>query len=200
MRDTLTLTVRSLLIAAFSSFAFVTSCSERKSSESTASVVEKEPEDFPDDDVDLSETEMLDTFTERGDSITIPEFEIEVDLTDDAEILLERTGETIIVQAFIMGVPKDDAKVEVTKMGEVYLADPNIELHDTRVARFREINIAKKSFESLAEEDFEVLINIFSGRHSSDVNVLDCDILQEPISVVRGQRHILSGKLIESIN
>ena len=42
--------VRSLLIAALSSFVFVTSCSERKSSEPAESVVEEEPEDLPDDE------------------------------------------------------------------------------------------------------------------------------------------------------
>lgn len=198
MRYKSTFTLSWLSIVLFSLFLLLTSCSERRTSESNASTVEEEPEDFPHDEPDLSE--MLNTFTTKGDSITIPEFEIEVDLTDDAEILLERTGETVIVQAYITGVPKEDAKIELTNMGEVYLADPNIELIDSRIARFRNINIARESFESLAEEDFQVLINIFSGRRSSEVNVLDCDILQEPISAVRGQRHTLTGKLIDSVN
>ena len=172
------------------------SCGDRKTSENAESIAEDEPADLPDDDDD-DPTELLNVFTESGDSITIPEFEIEVDLTDEAEAVLERSNESIIVQAYITGIPREGAKIEATEMGEVYLADPNIELVDSRVARFQQVNIAKQSFESLADEDFQVLINIFSGRRSSDVNVIDCDILQAPISVVRGQRHTLAGKLIE---
>lgn len=180
----------------FSALLMVASCGERKANESAEEFAEEEPEDLPDEEED--ETPLLDTFTVKGDSVTIPEFEIEVDLTDEAELLLEKAGETIIIQAYITGLPKDGAKIEVTEMGEVYLADPNIELKDWRVARFQNVNISKKSFESLASEDFQVLINIFSGRRSTDVNILDCDILQEPISVVRGKRHVLSGKLIDT--
>jgi hypothetical protein len=187
--------MRPILIVVTLLLMFASSCGERKGGESNESISEDEPADLPDDDD--GSVELLNVFTESGDSITIPEFEIEVDLTDEAENLLERSNESIIVQAYITGVPKDGANIEVTEMGEVYLANPNIELIESRIARFQKVNIPAKSFASLADEDFQVLINIFSGRRSTGVNLLDCEILQAPISVVRGQKHTLAGKLID---
>ena len=111
------------------------SCGERKSSAPEESIAEDEPADLPDDD-DFS-SGLLNEFTEVGDSITIPEFEIEVDLTDEAEAVLDRSDESIIVQAYITGVPKENVGIELTEMGEVYLADPNVELVDSRIARFQ---------------------------------------------------------------
>jgi hypothetical protein len=194
------LTARFLFMAVLSFSMLGTSCGERKSSESSETISEEESQDLPDDGYDADDSELLNTFTQNGDSITIPEFEIEVDVTDDAEVALEGSDESIIVQAYITGIPKDNANVELTEMGEVYLADTNVELTDSRIARFKKVNIAKKSFDNLADEDFQILINIFSGRRSANVNILDCDILQEPISVVRGRRHTLPCKLIGYIN
>ena len=141
-------------------------------------------------------TALRDNFSENGDSITIPEFEIEISLSNEAEKKLKDSRESIIVQAYISGIPKKRARVQVTEMGELNLCTPRVELTKSRVARFKNVNIARSDYGSLEDEDFQVLINVFSGRRSSEANLLDCDILQEPISVVRARRHVLSGKLI----
>lgn len=51
-------------------------------------------------------------------------------------------------------------------------------------------------FDQLSDKNFEILINVFSGRRSSQFNLINCDILQEPIFDVMNKRHILTGKLL----
>jgi len=69
-------------------------------------------------------------------------------------------------------------------------------LFDKRVARFENVKISKDAFELLSDKDFEVLINIFTGRRASSSNLLDTDNLQDGIESIKAKRHLLKGKLI----
>ena len=94
-----------------------------------------------------------------GDSILIPDFEIEVSLSPKAEKKLKEDNETVIVSAMFSGTPKDTLSNEYQFMG-----------------------ISVK--------------NYFSGRRSSENNILDVEILEDKMSVVKGKKYILKGKLI----
>ena len=133
---------------------------------------------------------------EVGDSILLPAFEIEVALSDAAQKKILDNKETFIVKAYLSGQPKDSTAIEVSEMGLLFLAEAQVELDEPGVARFDKINIPKGAYEALADKDFEILINIYSGRRSSEYNILNADILQEPISKVIGERHVLMAKLI----
>lgn len=132
-----------------------------------------------------------------GDSIEVPMFEIEVKLAPRAEKKLKDDHETIVVQAYFSGIPTDTTGEQYREEGRIPVGSQKVELTQPGVARFEGIKISKTDFESLANKDFEVLINIYSGRKSIDLNLLNCDILAEPISKVRGQRHTLNGDLIQ---
>jgi hypothetical protein len=41
-----------------------------------------------------------------------------------------------------------------------------------------------------------VTVNVFSGRRSTKVNLLDCDIAEDSVSAVGGKRFVIKGKLI----
>ena len=133
---------------------------------------------------------------EVGDSILLPAFEIEVTLSDAAQKKILDDKETIIVKAYLSGQPKDLAAIEVSEMGLLFLAEAQVELEGAGVARFDKVKLSKEAYEALADKDFEVLINIYSGRRSSEYNILNADLLQEPISRVTGERHALHAKLI----
>ncbi|HMR58722.1 MAG TPA: hypothetical protein PLM56_16880 [Cyclobacteriaceae bacterium] len=133
---------------------------------------------------------------EVGDSILLPAFEIEVTLSDAAQKKISYDKETIIVKAYLSGQPKDSAAIEVSEMGLLFLAEAQVELEGAGVARFDKVKLSKEAYEALADKDFEVLINIYSGRRSSEYNILNADLLQEPISRVTGERHALHAKLI----
>ena len=127
----------------------------------------------------------------------IPEFEIELSLSPKAEAKLKTDKESIIVSSVFNGIPKDTTLPDYIEWGKIYIADKAIELNNKKVARFEHIKLSKEDFDSLADKDFEVLINVFSGRRASKFNILDSDFLQEGIETVKGKRYVLKVKLIE---
>ena len=136
------------------------------------------------------------TFRYDGDSVIIPGFIINLHLSDAAERKLKQDRESVIVQAYFSGEPKDTTSEDYLENGELNVGSYRIELLNNRTARFNDVEIAKTSYDALKDKNFEVLINVFSGRHSSDLNILDCDILQNKILSVAGKKSTLNGKLI----
>lgn len=131
-----------------------------------------------------------------GDSVQIPGFIIEINLSPAAEKELKDQHESVIVQAYFSGEPKDTTSEEYQEEGVLNIGSYRIELFDTRTAIFNHIKIKKALFGELENKNFEVLINVFSGRHSSELNILNCDILQENIRSVAGKKFTLNGRLI----
>lgn len=131
-----------------------------------------------------------------GDSVTIPPFEIEVRLSKKAEQQLANNHESIIVHASFSGMPSDTTTTEYRHDGQLFVAAAQRELFTGRVAVFEGIRFAKKTFALLADKDITLLINIYSGRHASKDNVLNCDILEDKMSMVKNRRFVLKGKLI----
>ena len=135
-------------------------------------------------------------FLYTGDSVEIPAFEIEIILSKKADQKLKAGKETIIVKAFFSGIPKDTTLKEYKEDGEIGIVFPEIELSNTRIAKFQGIRFSRKIYDALADKDISLLINVYSGRRSTSDNLLNCDILSEKISKVKGKRFTLHGKLI----
>ena len=123
-------------------------------------------------------------------------FEIEVSLSNKAEEKLKAGKETIIVAAYFSGMPKDTTLTLLVENGEWGLGSREIELRTERVAKFEGIRFSRSLYDSVAPKSMNVLINVFSGRRSTDVNLLSCDILQDSVSAVGGKKFLLKGKLI----
>ena len=130
-----------------------------------------------------------------GDSIVIPTFEIEVSNSSKAGRTLANRKETVIVSAMFNGEPlsaqdRDD-------IGMMPVLDKNIELSGkNHVARFEGLKFSRKQLDKLADKDINLLINVFSGRKSSEDNLLDCGIMQMKASEFGNKRFVLSCKLI----
>ena len=139
---------------------------------------------------------IADAFVPVGDSLIVPPFEITVQLSETADKKIKEAKETIIVSAMFSGVPTDTTMKEYVEWGEFSLGEKQLEMPAPGTVRFENAKIAKKDFEKLGSKDIQVLINVFSGRKSTGDNLLDCEILQEPISKVRQQNNVLKGKLI----
>lgn len=131
-----------------------------------------------------------------GDSVEVPSFEIQLQLSDKAEKTLRQKKETVIVMAYFLGIPKDTTSKEYMESGEKSLGSKSIELTTERTAKFTGVKVAKKDVALLTDPDYRVLINIYSGRKSSENNLLDCEILEDSISKVKNKAHVLKGKLI----
>lgn len=132
----------------------------------------------------------------RGDSVEIPSFEIEVTLSAKAAQKLTHDKETIIVRADFSGMPKDTTLQEYKESGQMSLASSERELITNHIAIFGGIKFPKSLYDSLADKNINLLINVVSGRRSSKDNLLNCDILEDKMSNVKGRRFTLKGKLI----
>ena len=170
------------------------SCSNRKAGYRENQVIADSSGHFTGEDRRAGTAERK--FRVAGDSVIVPEFIIRLQLSGAAEKKLRKDHESIIVQAYFSGEPKDTTSVEFMESGGYSVGSYRIELWDTRTARFDRVKILKASLDSICDKNFEVLINVFSGRHSTDQNILDCDILQEKILTVAGKKFVLNGKLI----
>jgi hypothetical protein len=131
-----------------------------------------------------------------GDSLVIPSFEIEISLSPKARDRMVSKNETIIVNATFTGEPKDRAGVEQSEDGQFYLGSVDKEIHYGEPVKFENIKFARKRYELLANKDIDMLINVYTGRHSSEDNLIDCEILSEKMSKVMGRKFMLKGKLI----
>lgn len=148
------------------------------------------------------ENNSLDLKTKKGkneilvDSIRIPEFVIQLELSEKAKNKLTNDKESVIVKAYFSGIPKDTLNKDYGKHGKTLIGEHEIELWDSKVASFKNIELSKQTLKGLTNPNFEVLINVYSGRHSSTYNLLDCEILQESIDSIKGKTHLIKGKLL----
>ena len=138
----------------------------------------------------------IDAIALNKDSMEIPTFEIEIKLNELAEKKIVDEKESIIVQAYYSGIPKDTTLKEYIDRGKISIGSQRVELFDNRIAKFENMKISKKDYESLRDKNFEVLINVFTGRKTSSFNLINCDLFQDGIETIKGKRLILKGKLI----
>ena len=131
-----------------------------------------------------------------GDSLIIPPFEVEVSLNEKANNKLASDNETVIVAAYFTAVPKNQTVDNLTKDGNVNIATARIELVNSRIAKFDKVKFAKPLYAKIRNGSIDLLINVFSGRKSSESNLLTCQTVQEGESDFKGNKYTVKGKLI----
>jgi len=173
---------------------FLISCSNRQNSQNdplksdtTTSVVKK----------DTPDTTHSEKFVEiSGDSVLILPFEIAVTLSPKAEEKMKQGKETAIVFVFFTGTPKDSAAAHFEEDGSFFVTSARKEIVYGEVARFDSIKFSKEIYDQLADKDIDLGINVYSGRKSSENNLLDCESLFDKISYVVNKRFTIKCKLI----
>jgi hypothetical protein len=142
-----------------------------------------------------SKGEISDIYTEEGDNVVIPTFEIEVSNSPKADQTLGKQKETILVAAFFAGEPSDDKDRD--EDGQLFITKKEIELTGkNRIARFEGLKFPKKLYDKLADKDINLLINVYSGRKASEDNLLSCGIMEAKVSKLVNKRFTLGCKLI----
>jgi len=131
-----------------------------------------------------------------GDSLIIPPFGIQVDLSVKADKKIKEDKETIIVAAYFTGQTLDTTSQDYMDNGTTSVASATKELVNTRIANFEGIKISKSLYDSLIDKDIEVSINIYSGRKSSQNNLLDGGFLSDRMSYIKGKILPMKVKLI----
>lgn len=140
-----------------------------------------------------------DFYKVEGDSIVIPTFEIEVSNSTKAGRTLSNRKETVIVSAMFNGEPLNAQDRD--EIGMMPVLDKNMELTgNNRVARFEGLKFSRKQLDKLADKDINLLINVYSGRRTSEDNLIDCGILQMQASGFANKRFVIGCKLIGETN
>lgn len=113
---------------------------------------------------------------------TIPTFKVEVTLSNTAAQAFAKSGETVIVAASFFADPKPGtAKRDIDEIGQVDLGGRQVELHGAGTANFDGSAVARNKLHLIAGAP-QVNINVWSGRHTSQDNLLGCDMFQGSIA------------------
>ncbi|MCC7096359.1 MAG: hypothetical protein IT472_04165 [Thermomonas sp.] len=114
-------------------------------------------------------------------------FTVSITLSPAAAQKLAASKETIVISAFHYGDPKPDApKSAVDDMGQIHLGNQEIELRDAGDAVF-DGHAVNTGYLRFVDGDPKVNINVYSGRHASEDNVLNCDFFDDAIQIAHAK-------------
>lgn len=131
-----------------------------------------------------------------------PSFGFDLTLTLSEKLLAELTprGETIIIAAWYYGDPNAAGAPHVDEMEFIQLGDERIEIPPAsgpvRVTGGG-IDAAKLGY---VEGGVKVNVNIFSGRKSSEDNLISCDFIDGPVAeLTAAPTEIACGLITEDL-
>jgi hypothetical protein len=124
-------------------------------------------------------------------------FHVNVSLSAQIVGFLQQRKETVVVSAEYYGWPAKGAEKLADEMGEVQLGEEKFERANLLKAVFTGLPIDKGKLPYVKDGDVQVLINVYSGRHSSPDNLLSCGFFEGSIAAVKKYDLTLTCKLIE---
>ncbi len=112
-------------------------------------------------------------------------FDLTLKLSDKLKTELTARNETIIVRASYYGEPNEAAASEIDDMGYIQLGEQEIELQplDAPVA-ISDAPVPPAKLALLTGKPL-VNVNVFSGRRSSEDNLISCDFIDGPVEDLR---------------
>ena len=123
-------------------------------------------------------------------------YRVEVTLSPAAQAKLAKDKETIIIAADYFGTPTAAATKQADEVGQIDLGKAQHELAQAGAADFDPTGFQGDRL-GLIEDAPQVNINVWSGRHSSSDNLLDCEFFQDTLAVAAAKSPIkLHCKLI----
>ncbi len=149
---------------------------------------------------DVAPPEKLGIYTVDGDSLIVPSFEIAISLSPKAKDRIVNGNETIIVDIFLQGIPKEGVGATIEEDGSFYVGSATKEIYSGQVALFDNLKISRKIYDQLADKDPELTVNVYSGRKSSPDNLLTGDFLSDKLSNIVNRQFTLNQKLIYGDN
>lgn len=145
---------------------------------------------------DEKTSENMETETTESDSVLVPSFEIELQLTEEAENKIKNNNESVIFSLLFLGDPTDKSLIDPSSGDKYVMGNKDFELVDERVLKVENVKIAKEVYDNLADKDYEINVNVFTGRRTFETNLISCGIIQDKISKLKGKRHVIKGGLI----
>lgn len=128
----------------------------------------------------------------------LPEyFHVNISLSSQILGFLQQRKETVVVSADYYGFPAKGAEQHADKMGEVQLGEEEVEKTNPGKAVFTGIPINKRKLQYVKDGDVQVLLNVYSGRHSSPDNLLSCGFFEGSVTSVLKYDLTLTCKLLD---
>lgn len=118
-----------------------------------------------------------------------PEFRVRVLLSDAAERYLLARHELVAMQI--------DFADEVIP-GKNYLGGIRHEAPGGFLFPVRDFKFGPKKVSALRTKNYEVLVNVFSGRRALPINVLDCGMIQGVITNLQRKTHTIRCELTKT--
>jgi hypothetical protein len=106
-------------------------------------------------------------------NISVPPFDVEVQLTEQARQKLETAGETIIVAIYFDGDGRSRPGEHSAPFRDVFLGSHKVELRHVGKVRITDARISKDAFGRLSDPNYHFFINVYSGRRVFKDNVLN---------------------------
>lgn len=144
----------------------------------------------------------------EGDRVIIPNFKIEVNLSDKAVKSLQKNKESIIASLFFYGdvdenTLPENIKKELGPNGLKLIAYDMEKVNITQSNEFEITNLSfpKKLYDALSSKDISVNINIFSGRRAFKDNILDMEFYDSKLNEIISHSGFinLNGRLLTEV-
>jgi hypothetical protein len=128
--------------------------------------------------------------------VPVPDFHVQVTVSKKAGAALARKKETLVVAAYLSGEPKKGAERYENEIGTLDIGTLKRELSSPGVAHFTGETVSRAALDHLASPDYDLLVNVSSGRHASKDNILSCSIFEGTVEEAAGKTLKISCKLI----
>lgn len=123
-------------------------------------------------------------------------FIVEVKLSTEAATSLATIKETVIVAAYYYGLPAKGYESKADEMDEIQLGEEDVNLTGAGFATFTGAPIQTARLPFIKDGAIQVLINVFSGRKSSNSNLLDCGFFEGSVAQAAKKALTLQCSLI----
>lgn len=109
-------------------------------------------------------------------------FIVDVTLSDAAKRQIESSGEVVVVSATFFADPADDADpAAINEVGQVDLGRKDVEIAKAGQVAFDRGALRLDRLGDVQGAP-QVNVNVYSGRHASDDNILGCGFFQDSIT------------------
>ena len=130
-------------------------------------------------------------------------FTVKITYSKRAMDTLVAAKETVIVAGYLYGFPKKGApKADVDHEGKIDVGEVKDEIVPGAESSIGQIELDQATLKDRAmmkwfdSQGLQILINVYSGRKSSQNNLLDCGIYEGSLSAIQGRSIPISCKLI----
>jgi hypothetical protein len=136
------------------------------------------------------------------EQLNVQGFTVEVSFSEKARQKLTESKETIVAISYFTANPRKDASLKayrklLSRPGPLGLGEVEVEATPGESLKFGAIKLDQSAIAVIDDQGPQLLLNVVSGRRSSENNLLDCGIFEGALKSVQGTVIPIACKLIE---